>query len=357
MRFGVCVLSRIDDAGYAARVEDLGYDTAWYADNQMIWSDPFACMALAAQATRRLRIGTGVCVAGLRLAPTTAAAIASINRIAPGRTFLTLGRGFSAYRMMGQKGMPMREFEEYVRVVRAMLAGEEVDYELRGQRKTIQFGLMGHGWIDVEPRIPVLIDVAGNASAGVAGRHADGMVGLYANEEQFRGVTERVYKAGEKVGRSLAPESFSTTTIAVQPIVLDPGEDLTSPRVVDEAAIGVVQAYHVAYERMLDSGEEPPASLHPHWEEYRALVEQAPEHIRHARVHWGHCTVVHPDERKFVTTELVEQVCFYGTPDELAGRLEEMERAGVQEFLVLPDHEHRYSNIERFARLVMDRLR
>lgn len=353
MKFGVCVLSKIDDPGYAAHAENLGYASAWHADNQMIWSDPFACMALSAQSTREIEICTGVCVAGLRLPPTTAAAIASINRLAPGRTSLVLGRGFSAYRLMGHGAMKVREFEDYTRVVKGMLEGEEVEYEFRGARKKVKFGMPDHGYIDIEHKIPIILDVAGRKSAGVAGRLADGMVGLYQNPEQFGEMMGWIYDAGREAGRDLGPDNFSATVIAVQPIVLDPGEDIESPRVVDEAAIGVVQAYHVAYERMRDSGEEPAPALHPHWEEYCAMLEREPEETRYARVHWGHCSLVHPDERKLVTPELIEQVCMYGTPDELVARLREMESSGVHQFLVLPDHEHRYTNMERFAKQVM----
>jgi alkanesulfonate monooxygenase SsuD/methylene tetrahydromethanopterin reductase-like flavin-dependent oxidoreductase (luciferase family) len=45
-------------------------------------------MALAAQATKRIKIGTGVAIPGTRIAPVTAHSIATINRIAPGRVFL-----------------------------------------------------------------------------------------------------------------------------------------------------------------------------------------------------------------------------------------------------------------------------
>ena len=60
MDFGICVASKIDDVGYIARAENLGYSHAWVADSQMIWSDCYAVLALAAQQTRKIKIGTGV---------------------------------------------------------------------------------------------------------------------------------------------------------------------------------------------------------------------------------------------------------------------------------------------------------
>lgn len=55
MDFGICVASKIDDVGYIAHAENLGYSHAWVADSQMTWSDCYAVLALAAQPTRTIR--------------------------------------------------------------------------------------------------------------------------------------------------------------------------------------------------------------------------------------------------------------------------------------------------------------
>jgi alkanesulfonate monooxygenase SsuD/methylene tetrahydromethanopterin reductase-like flavin-dependent oxidoreductase (luciferase family) len=101
MDIGLCVASKIDAIDYVVRAEQLGYTHAWFADSQMIWSDPYACLALAAVRTSTMRLGTGVSVVGTRIAPVTASSIASINRLAPGRTVLAVGNGNTAWRLMG----------------------------------------------------------------------------------------------------------------------------------------------------------------------------------------------------------------------------------------------------------------
>ena len=63
MDFGICVASKIDDVGYITHAENLGYSHAWVADSQMIWSDCYAVLALAAQQPRKINSGTGVSVA------------------------------------------------------------------------------------------------------------------------------------------------------------------------------------------------------------------------------------------------------------------------------------------------------
>lgn len=81
MEFGV-VTAKIDEIGYITHAENLGYRHCWVTDSPIIRSNCWAVLALAAQATRTMRIGTGVSVPGLRLAPVAANGIATINRLA-----------------------------------------------------------------------------------------------------------------------------------------------------------------------------------------------------------------------------------------------------------------------------------
>src|SRR5678810_645137 len=113
MDFGI-VTAKVDEIGYITHAENLGYSHCWVTDSQMIRSNCWAVLALAAQQTRRMRLGTGVNVPGLRLAPVAANGIATINRLAPGRCFIGLGTGHTAVRTLGQKPMRLAPFREYV---------------------------------------------------------------------------------------------------------------------------------------------------------------------------------------------------------------------------------------------------
>ena len=128
MEFGICFDTHIDKWDLIRYAEELGYDRAWVPDSQMIWSDCYATLALAAANTKRIQLGTGVAIPGTRLAPVTAHSIASIARLAPGRVFLGIGTGHTAMRVMGMDPMKFRAFREYLRVVKALLRGDEVEY-------------------------------------------------------------------------------------------------------------------------------------------------------------------------------------------------------------------------------------
>src|SRR5438045_6700761 len=111
MKFGVTVVPRITDWQLFVDLETMGYDCAWAADSQMLYSDAYAVLALAAANTSRIRLGTGVAVAPVRLAPVAAHSIATINQLAPGRVFLGIRTGHHAMRVMGpdpRKAGPFR---------------------------------------------------------------------------------------------------------------------------------------------------------------------------------------------------------------------------------------------------------
>ena len=151
MKFGAMVATKVDDWQLLPYAESLGFDSGWVPDSQMIWSDCYAVLALAALHTSRMRLGTGVAIAGTRIAPVTAHSIASINRLAPGRVFLGIGTGHTAMRVMGFDPVKPKEFREYLRVVRGLLRGEEVEYTQNGVTRDICFLHRELGFIDVPP--------------------------------------------------------------------------------------------------------------------------------------------------------------------------------------------------------------
>ena len=168
MQFGISC-SKIDEIGFVTHAENLGYDYCWVTDSQMIRSNPWAVLALAAQATRTIRLGTGVAVPGLRLAPVAANGIATINRLAPGRTFMGIGTGNTAMRAMGQRPTGIRAFGDYIRTVRALLRGEEVDYTLNGLTHPIRFQNPELRYLDLDAAIPIHVAGFGPRAQALAG--------------------------------------------------------------------------------------------------------------------------------------------------------------------------------------------
>src|SRR5437667_3519675 len=241
MEVGI-VTAKIDEVGYITHAENLGYSHAWVTDSPMIRSNCWAVLALAAAQTRTIRLGTGVNVPGLRLAPVAANGIATINRLAPGRCFLGLGTGHTGMRMIGQRPMRLGPFREYVQVVRRLLRGEEVDYALAGETHPIRFQMREHRFIDLEHEIPMYVAGFGPKAQALAGELGDGLVSSLPRGGTIAGMLANVRRGAGKAGRAL-PSDFLVSAI-VTLAMLEPGEAADSERIIAACGAAVITGLH-----------------------------------------------------------------------------------------------------------------
>ena len=357
MKFGAMVVPRIADWQLIPELEALGYDSVWLPDSQMLYSDTYAVMALAAQNTSRIRIGPGVAIAPTRLAPVTAHSIATINQVAPGRTFLALGTGHTAMRVMGKDPMKIGAFREYMRVVRALLHGEEVDYELDGERHDIRFLNPNDGFIDVANPVPIYIAADGPLTLKAVGAFGDGRI---CSHNQTRSRLQHsmglIEEGASRAGRTL-PADFHNTALTYA-CVLEPGESMTSDRVIDEIGSMAVATLHYWWELYHQDGDTSTVAgrCQDLWQEYLAFTErmEIPLAKRYQQVHLGHCAYILPEERRFITADLIRATGgLVGTPDDILDMLRERAAAGLHEIALLPAMATARRNLRDFAEQVM----
>ena len=113
----------------AAEIEAVGWDGMLVVDSQNLSGDPYVSLALAATATTRIGLGTGVTNSITRHAAATAPAITSVNRISNGRAVLGIGRGDSALAHLGRAPARLAQFERYLRHLQTYLRGESVSFD------------------------------------------------------------------------------------------------------------------------------------------------------------------------------------------------------------------------------------
>ncbi|MEM7340717.1 MAG: LLM class flavin-dependent oxidoreductase [Actinomycetota bacterium] len=353
MDLGICVASRIDDIDYIVRAEELGYSHAWIADSQMIWSDPYAVLALAADRTERIQLGTGVSVAATRPAPVTASSIATINQLAPGRTFLGVGTGNTAMRMMGHRPMRIAEFDEYLATLRPLLRGEEADVSWRGHTSPVRHLMPDAGFVNFDDPIPLYVSGFGPRSLGLAGAHGDGAVLSIPPQPAFM---ERVWRSVDggaaDAGRTIDRSSYLTSTLTTI-VVLEPGEATDSERVKRMCGAFAIASLHYSYDQWREQGRGPGPALQPIWDDYIALLDEIPAEIRHQSVHRGHNCWVVPEEERFLSAELIEATCLVGTADQLIERLQALDEAGLDQVMILPPLEPRYEVLEQVGREIL----
>ncbi len=95
----------------AQRAEVQGWDGLGVVDSQNRSGDPYVALAMAATVTERIGLATAVTNSITRMPAATAAAIASVDKIAEGRAVLGIGRGDSAVADLGRAPARVAQFE------------------------------------------------------------------------------------------------------------------------------------------------------------------------------------------------------------------------------------------------------
>ena len=122
----------------AVQAERWGFDGLLLADSENLVGDPYVELALAAQATERLRLGPAVTNPLTRHPAVTASAIATLQVESEGRAVLVFGRGDSAVLQLGLRPATTAELERGLSELQGFLRGEDV--ELAGGCKLAWLG-------------------------------------------------------------------------------------------------------------------------------------------------------------------------------------------------------------------------
>jgi 5,10-methylenetetrahydromethanopterin reductase len=173
----------------AQEIEAAGWDGMLVVDSQNLSGDPYVSLALAATATKRLGLGTGVTNSVTRLAAATATAITSIHRISNGRAVLGIGRGDSALAHLGRAPARLGQFERYLRHLQAYLRGEAVAFDdidvpadwapplselhLHDAPPNSRIGWMKEGLAKGESKVPVEVAASGPKVIAMSALHAE----------------------------------------------------------------------------------------------------------------------------------------------------------------------------------------
>jgi len=141
MKLGIAlegIRSAVELARLAARIEELGFDSLWTPDH-IAYSqpicDPFQVLAIAADATTRIRLGTGVYLLPLRHPTHVAKMAASLDWLCGGRLTLGVGVGGEFAAEFAACETPRAErdarADESIPILRALWRGAEPPREAR----------------------------------------------------------------------------------------------------------------------------------------------------------------------------------------------------------------------------------
>jgi probable F420-dependent oxidoreductase len=228
------------DLAEAARlVESLGYDSLWIPEHPVIpvgmktefpftpdhklpehyatWADPFVALSIAAAVTRKIKLGTGVCLLPERSVLITAKVAASLDLFSGGRVILGVGAGWlrEETEVMGANfGLRWRQTRETVEAMRNLWTEREAAYDgtivkfpaVRCEPKPVQKG---------GPKI--LLGAHGPKALERVARTYDGWMPLVASPEELGAAVKTLRQLTTASARK--PDS-----IIISPLV-DPGEN------------------------------------------------------------------------------------------------------------------------------------
>lgn len=161
----------------ARRAEAAGFDALWSSETR---HDPFLPLALAAEHTRRIQLGTGIAVAFAR-SPTVLAHTAwDLQKHSNGRFILGLGTQVKAH-IVRRFGMtwdrPAPRLREYILAIRALWqcwqTGEKLDFRGEFFKLTLMAPFFNPGPIE-HPHIPIYIAGVNEHLCQLAGELCDG---------------------------------------------------------------------------------------------------------------------------------------------------------------------------------------
>jgi len=332
MRTGIVVTARPGIENLAARAEDLGFTSFWVYDTPMVNGDPFVSLALCAKATSVIKLGIGVTSPALRSAPAAAAAVSSLNAIAPGRLICGVGTGNTARRTLGMLPTTMAQLESFTRALQDLTAGRETEYAEGARRRNIRF-LHVEPYVNTEDPVEFVVAAFGLKASAIAGRRGAGLIsfGLLA-PQVWAEFQEARRQAAREAGRAITGDSYVMTSLRV----LAAGEDRHSDLAKDTMG-------HVAMALLIFAADNPAFgdSLEPaEADAVQRLLQRrgttATAIDRHKTLYRNYLGRIDPEDRDLVVPSLVDKLGLIGTRDELSERIAAMEKAGIDEIVIQP---------------------
>jgi len=213
-----------------------GVDACWVIDSQLAMRDAFTLLAVLARETTRIQLGPGVTNMLTRHETVLAAALATLEHLAPGRILAGIGAGDSAVFPIGLQPQRISDLRTGSRRLRALISGSKVKL---GQS---QIRVAAGG----TPAPPLYIAASQPRMLALAGEVADGVIVMGpANPDSFRIQMETVRNAAEAAGRDR--ESVRI--------------DLWVTMAVGDSGVDSVRSWASAQARWLSGWESLPASL------------------------------------------------------------------------------------------------
>ena len=328
-------LSADDQLALVREAEQLGYDSVWTAE--AYGSDAATILGWIAQATSRIRIGSGIFQMPGRSPAMTAMTAATLDQLSDGRMILGIGssgpqvaEGWHGQRFARQ----LQRTREYIDVVRLALSRERLVYDGEtltlplpdGPGKPLKLTIA-----PVQERIPILLAAIGPKNTSLAAEVADGWIPTLFSPEhvaEFRPLLE------EGFARAGNGKSFGDFEIAPTVNVM-----VTDDR---EAARDAMRPYLALYVGGMGSRKQ---------NFYNALVRRYGFEAAAQEVQDLYLEGKRDEAMAALPAELIDHVSLCGPADVVRERLAVYRDAGVGTLMISPMAWSRDDRLEQLRRV------
>lgn len=190
----------------AVTAEGAGADSIWLAE---LHRTPFVSLAAVATRTKAVALGTGIALAFVRSAMTTALEALDLDELSRGRLLLGLGTGVRRLNSdwhhveLGKPALHLRETIEIIRLFWAgATTGQRVEYD--GEWESIRLRGYQRPFHQERMRIPIYIAAMGPMLSRLAGEIADGWIAHELGSPQYLGnvVMPNLERGWRRAGRT-----------------------------------------------------------------------------------------------------------------------------------------------------------
>lgn len=331
MEFGIALATSTDSWKVVKRAEELGFSHAWFYDTQLLCADVYAVMALAAQATSKIKLGTGVAIPSNRIAAVTAAAFGTLNHLAPGRIIFGVGTGFTGRRTMGMNAVKLKDMENYVNEVCGLLAGDTVETEMEGKKRKIRL-LNGAGLINTKDPVELHMSAMGPKARKTCARLNAGWINFIADTDVANADLKAMRDAWSGAGNS--GDVHSTAFMLGR--VLEEGEPYDSEKAMAQAGPICAVAFH-NYVEMEERGSLFPMdpSLAGTLAEYKKIYDAyEPADAKYLNLHEGHLIYLRDDEKHLITADHIKGMTFTGSVAQIRDKVAAVRDGGYDQIAV-----------------------
>ncbi len=358
MKFGVLVTPGAHVAAQVVKAERHGFDSAFFVDSPVIFGDIYVSMGAVAVQTRTIVLAPGVTNPLTRSAPVTAASLAALNALAPGRVALGISVGFTANRAMGQRNATLGELERYVEGVRRLLRGEVAEVDLGGKDVPVQFLNQGRPWINLADPVPIYVAAAGPRSLVQAGRIADAIIlGGITDSEVIRACRRYIEDGARQSGRRA-----EEIELAITPSVYVTEREPTLPHLVEVLGPKSL-APAMIFSRVAEASGTVRKELVLDFVKARGAA-YAPEpeptedsRARHLKAYKDYLTALKPWQYPLVTQNVLDATSIAGTVDQCCAKIQRLEEEGIRHIILSPLPQHVDATLAVYGERVLPRFR